>query len=89
MQVARELAEHGYPREAGPGVRDIHSPRVPSTQEVAALRLRGASEHGPGPAGAGHLALTPAGPGARVLTSRPATSAASSRAPAAHQRVSV
>ncbi len=27
MQVARELAEHGYPREAGPGVYDIHSPR--------------------------------------------------------------
>ncbi len=26
MQVARELAEHGYPREAGPGVYDIHSP---------------------------------------------------------------
>ncbi|RMB79386.1 5-methyltetrahydropteroyltriglutamate--homocysteine S-methyltransferase, partial [Streptomyces shenzhenensis] len=30
MQVARELAAHGYPREAGPGVYDIHSPRVPS-----------------------------------------------------------
>lgn len=26
MQVARELAEHGYPREAGPGVYDIHAP---------------------------------------------------------------
>ncbi len=25
MQVARELAAHGYPREAGPGVYDIHS----------------------------------------------------------------
>ncbi|MFJ3234244.1 5-methyltetrahydropteroyltriglutamate--homocysteine S-methyltransferase [Streptomyces sp. NPDC086787] len=37
MQVARELAAHGYPREAGPGVYDIHSPRVPSTEEAADL----------------------------------------------------
>ncbi|MFF2847937.1 5-methyltetrahydropteroyltriglutamate--homocysteine S-methyltransferase [Streptomyces sp. NPDC058001] len=37
MQVARELAAHGYPREAGPGVYDIHSPRVPSTEEAAEL----------------------------------------------------
>ncbi|MFI6961874.1 5-methyltetrahydropteroyltriglutamate--homocysteine S-methyltransferase [Streptomyces sp. NPDC050255] len=37
MQVARELASHGYPREAGPGVYDIHSPRVPDADEVAAL----------------------------------------------------
>ncbi|MGV9966073.1 5-methyltetrahydropteroyltriglutamate--homocysteine S-methyltransferase, partial [Streptomyces olivaceus] len=35
MQVARELAAHGYPREAGPGVYDIHSPRVPDAGEVA------------------------------------------------------
>ncbi|MER7921780.1 5-methyltetrahydropteroyltriglutamate--homocysteine S-methyltransferase [Streptomyces sp. NPDC096057] len=41
MQVARELAEHGYPREAGPGVYDIHSPRVPSAEEAAALLRRG------------------------------------------------
>ncbi|WP_405923759.1 5-methyltetrahydropteroyltriglutamate--homocysteine S-methyltransferase [Streptomyces sp. NBC_00035] len=41
MQVARELAEHGYPREAGPGVYDIHSPRVPSTDEAAALLRKG------------------------------------------------
>ncbi|MEV6833346.1 5-methyltetrahydropteroyltriglutamate--homocysteine S-methyltransferase [Streptomyces sp. NPDC051133] len=37
MQVARELAAHGYPREAGPGVYDIHSPRVPSAEEAAEL----------------------------------------------------
>ncbi|MFE6689096.1 5-methyltetrahydropteroyltriglutamate--homocysteine S-methyltransferase [Streptomyces sp. NPDC057743] len=37
MQVARELAAHGYPREAGPGVYDIHSPRVPSAEEAADL----------------------------------------------------
>lgn len=41
MQVARELAEHGYPREAGPGVYDIHSPRVPSVEEAAALLRKG------------------------------------------------
>ncbi|MEE1815892.1 5-methyltetrahydropteroyltriglutamate--homocysteine S-methyltransferase [Streptomyces sp. SP18ES09] len=41
MQVAGELAEHGYPREAGPGVWDIHSPRVPRTEEAAALLRKG------------------------------------------------
>ncbi|MFD5628217.1 5-methyltetrahydropteroyltriglutamate--homocysteine S-methyltransferase [Streptomyces sp. NPDC127072] len=41
MQVARELAEHGYPREAGPGVYDIHSPRVPSADEASALLRKG------------------------------------------------
>ncbi|MFF8021976.1 5-methyltetrahydropteroyltriglutamate--homocysteine S-methyltransferase [Streptomyces sp. NPDC007896] len=41
MQVARELAEHRYPREAGPGVYDIHSPRVPGAEEAAALLRKG------------------------------------------------
>ncbi|MFE7136119.1 5-methyltetrahydropteroyltriglutamate--homocysteine S-methyltransferase [Streptomyces sp. NPDC057644] len=41
MQVARELAAHGYPREAGPGVYDIHSPRIPSTEEASALLRKG------------------------------------------------
>ncbi|MFF4849734.1 5-methyltetrahydropteroyltriglutamate--homocysteine S-methyltransferase [Streptomyces sp. NPDC001194] len=41
MQVAGELARHGYPREAGPGVWDIHSPRVPSAAEAAALLREG------------------------------------------------
>ncbi|MFH8683096.1 5-methyltetrahydropteroyltriglutamate--homocysteine S-methyltransferase [Streptomyces lydicus] len=41
MQVARELAAHGYPREAGPGVYDIHSPRVPSPEEAIALLRKG------------------------------------------------
>ncbi|MGW1035097.1 5-methyltetrahydropteroyltriglutamate--homocysteine S-methyltransferase [Streptomyces antibioticus] len=41
MQVARELAAHGYPREAGPGVYDIHSPRVPSAEEAADLLRTG------------------------------------------------
>ncbi|MFG3282518.1 5-methyltetrahydropteroyltriglutamate--homocysteine S-methyltransferase [Streptomyces sp. NPDC048111] len=41
MQVARELAAHGYPRGAGPGVWDIHSPRIPSTEEATALLRKG------------------------------------------------
>ncbi|MEV6978608.1 5-methyltetrahydropteroyltriglutamate--homocysteine S-methyltransferase [Kitasatospora sp. NPDC093806] len=41
MEVARELAGAGYPREVGPGVYDIHSPRVPSADEVAALLRAG------------------------------------------------
>ncbi|MGY0019549.1 5-methyltetrahydropteroyltriglutamate--homocysteine S-methyltransferase [Streptomyces sp. YJ-C3] len=41
MQVAHELAGHGYPREAGPGVYDIHSPRVPGVAEAAALLRAG------------------------------------------------
>ncbi|MFD9407407.1 5-methyltetrahydropteroyltriglutamate--homocysteine S-methyltransferase [Streptomyces sp. NPDC059989] len=41
MQVADELAGAGYPREVGPGVWDIHSPRVPSADEAAALLRKG------------------------------------------------
>ncbi|MFD4245971.1 5-methyltetrahydropteroyltriglutamate--homocysteine S-methyltransferase [Streptomyces sp. NPDC058525] len=41
MQVADELAGAGYPREVGPGVWDIHSPRIPSAEEAAALLRKG------------------------------------------------
>ncbi|WP_263164615.1 5-methyltetrahydropteroyltriglutamate--homocysteine S-methyltransferase [Streptomyces sp. SCSIO ZS0520] len=41
MQVAGELAAAGYPREVGPGVYDIHSPRVPDRAEVTALLRKG------------------------------------------------
>ncbi|MFD0888388.1 BTAD domain-containing putative transcriptional regulator, partial [Streptosporangium algeriense] len=41
MRVAHELAGAGYPREAGPGVYDIHSPRVPGVEEVASLLREG------------------------------------------------
>ncbi|MFF3751975.1 5-methyltetrahydropteroyltriglutamate--homocysteine S-methyltransferase [Streptomyces sp. NPDC002018] len=37
MRVADELAAARYPREAGPGVYDIHSPRVPSAEEMTVL----------------------------------------------------
>ncbi|MGW2865974.1 5-methyltetrahydropteroyltriglutamate--homocysteine S-methyltransferase [Streptomyces sp. NPDC001205] len=40
MRVADELAAAGYPREVGPGVYDIHSPRVPSEEETARLITR-------------------------------------------------
>ncbi|SDS86545.1 5-methyltetrahydropteroyltriglutamate--homocysteine S-methyltransferase [Actinoplanes derwentensis] len=40
MEVLDDLATIGYRRGVGPGVWDIHSPRVPSQQEVvASLRL--------------------------------------------------
>ncbi|MCT2593185.1 5-methyltetrahydropteroyltriglutamate--homocysteine S-methyltransferase [Streptomyces sp. N2-109] len=41
MEIARELATAGYPREVGPGVYDIHAPRVPGTAEMAALLREG------------------------------------------------
>jgi 5-methyltetrahydropteroyltriglutamate--homocysteine methyltransferase len=42
MVIATELAEVGYPNEIGPGVWDIHSPRVPPADEIA-VRLRAAA----------------------------------------------
>ena len=40
MQILTSLKEHNFETEVGPGVYDIHSPRVPSVKEiVAALRL--------------------------------------------------
>ncbi|WP_297081592.1 5-methyltetrahydropteroyltriglutamate--homocysteine S-methyltransferase [uncultured Demequina sp.] len=37
MEVLPAIQGHGYERQIGPGVWDIHSPRVPSTQEVTEL----------------------------------------------------
>ena len=37
MGVTRELSAAGYPSAVGPGVYDIHSPRVPSTAEMTGL----------------------------------------------------
>ncbi|WP_394619006.1 5-methyltetrahydropteroyltriglutamate--homocysteine S-methyltransferase [Lentzea sp. JNUCC 0626] len=34
MAIVDGLAQAGYPNEAGPGVWDIHSPRVPSVEEI-------------------------------------------------------
>jgi 5-methyltetrahydropteroyltriglutamate--homocysteine methyltransferase len=47
MDVVEPLGEHGYSRGIGPGVYDIHSPRVPSVEEqtelikIAAARIPG------------------------------------------------
>ena len=37
MELLDAFENHAYPAEIGPGVWDIHSPRVPSTDEMAAL----------------------------------------------------
>jgi 5-methyltetrahydropteroyltriglutamate--homocysteine methyltransferase len=37
MAVVADLARAGYPNQVGPGVWDIHSPRVPSTAEIGNL----------------------------------------------------
>ncbi|GAA2239256.1 5-methyltetrahydropteroyltriglutamate--homocysteine S-methyltransferase [Rarobacter faecitabidus] len=37
MEIVPELAAAGYARGVGPGVYDIHSPRVPSVDEVSEL----------------------------------------------------
>nr|WP_042189239.1 5-methyltetrahydropteroyltriglutamate--homocysteine S-methyltransferase [Kibdelosporangium sp. MJ126-NF4] len=37
MEVLADLASIGYSRGVGPGIYDIHSPRVPSVDEMAAL----------------------------------------------------
>jgi 5-methyltetrahydropteroyltriglutamate--homocysteine methyltransferase len=37
MELLGTFAQFKYPNEIGPGVWDIHSPRVPSTEEIAVL----------------------------------------------------
>ena len=37
MELLEAFRAHGYPNEIGPGVYDIHSPRVPSTGEMLEL----------------------------------------------------
>jgi len=43
MELLRTFAEYHYPNEIGPGVYDIHSPRVPLEEEMEGL-LRKASQ---------------------------------------------
>ncbi len=42
MELLEAFAHFKYPNEIGPGVYDIHSPRVPSTEEMAALLSKAA-----------------------------------------------
>jgi len=37
MELLEAFVDYNYPNEIGPGVYDIHSPRVPSTQEMVDL----------------------------------------------------
>lgn len=37
MEIVDDIAGHGYPRGIGPGVWDIHSPRVPGADELDEL----------------------------------------------------
>src|SRR5690606_18050468 len=40
MELLGTFRDHAYPNEIGPGVYDIHSPSVPSSQEMRALLER-------------------------------------------------
>jgi 5-methyltetrahydropteroyltriglutamate--homocysteine methyltransferase len=42
MELMEDLRREGYERQVGPGVYDIHSPRVPSADEMARLLRRAA-----------------------------------------------
>ncbi|WP_341834352.1 5-methyltetrahydropteroyltriglutamate--homocysteine S-methyltransferase [Chitinophaga pollutisoli] len=42
MELLEAFADYRYPNEIGPGVYDIHSPRVPGTAEMEALLLKAA-----------------------------------------------
>lgn len=44
MDVVDDIAAVGFDHGIGPGVYDIHSPRVPSTDEIEALLRRAAAE---------------------------------------------
>lgn len=40
MELLQAFAKFKYPNEIGPGVYDIHSPRVPTTEEMASLLVK-------------------------------------------------
>ncbi len=43
MELFRDFGRVGYPNDVGPGVYDIHSPRVPTSAEIADLLRRAAA----------------------------------------------
>jgi 5-methyltetrahydropteroyltriglutamate--homocysteine methyltransferase len=43
MELLRTFAEYRYPNDIGPGVYDIHSPRIPTDQEIEELLKRASS----------------------------------------------
>ena len=40
MELLKAFVDFNYPNEIGPGVYDIHSPRVPTTNEIESLLLK-------------------------------------------------
>lgn len=40
MELLQAFRSHGYPNEVGPGIFDIHTPRVPSSEEMGELIQR-------------------------------------------------
>ncbi|OIU87167.1 5-methyltetrahydropteroyltriglutamate--homocysteine S-methyltransferase [Microbacterium sp. AR7-10] len=44
MEVVADIARFGFDHGVGPGVYDIHSPRVPSVEEIEALLCRAVDE---------------------------------------------
>ncbi len=47
MALLDDLVDLGYPNEIGPGLWDVHSPRVPSDDELDHLLHRAVSALGP------------------------------------------
>jgi 5-methyltetrahydropteroyltriglutamate--homocysteine methyltransferase len=43
MELLHTFAQYHYPNETGPGVYDIHSPRIPTTEEMVALLRKAAT----------------------------------------------
>ena len=43
MELLQTFGKYRYPNEIGPGVYDIHSPRIPTTQEMVDLLKKAAS----------------------------------------------
>jgi 5-methyltetrahydropteroyltriglutamate--homocysteine methyltransferase len=41
MELLDAFASYAYPNEVGPGVYDIHSPRIPAEREMTDLYARG------------------------------------------------
>jgi len=48
MELLRGFGDFKYPNEIGPGVYDIHSPRVPAVREMVALLEKAARVIEPG-----------------------------------------
>lgn len=48
MELLDAFVDYKYPNEIGPGVYDIHSPRIPSTREMESLLLKAGERLSPG-----------------------------------------